>query len=201
MQMAMNTGYAARPLHGEMLCGDVGAWWQWPQRRILALADGLGHGPAAHHAAQEAMHCIARHGQSNCFDLFAACNDSLIDTRGAVLAIALIDQASNLLTLGSIGNIRAILLKPDSHLRLGSGRGIVGAGFTWMVPDQVLLAPGDMLLMLSDGIDEIDDIAALRSSLGSLQETPQMLADKVLATLGRVTDDAAVLVYRHGSAS
>ena len=128
MQMAMNTGYAARPLKGETLCGDVGAWWQWPQRRVLALADGLGHGPAAHHAAQKAMQCIARHGQSSCFDLFSACNDSLIDTRGAVLAIALIDQTSNLLTLGSIGNIRAILLKPDGHVRLGAGRGIVGAG-------------------------------------------------------------------------
>ena len=132
----MNTGYAARPLKGQLLCGDAGAWWQWPQRRVLALADGLGHGPAAHHAAQEAMQCIARHGQGSCFDIFSACNDSLIDTRGAVLAIALIDQASNLLTLAVIGNIRVILLQSGSHVRLGAGRGIVGAGYTWTAPDQ-----------------------------------------------------------------
>ena len=154
MQMAMNTGYAVRPLKGEVLCGDVGAWWQLPQRRILALADGLGHGPAAHHAAQEAMQCIARHGQDSCCDIFSACNDSLIGTRGVVLAIGLIDQVSNLLTLGSIGNIRAILLQSCGHVRLGAGRGIVGAGYTWTAPDQVLLAPGDTLLMFSDGIDE-----------------------------------------------
>jgi serine phosphatase RsbU (regulator of sigma subunit) len=200
MQMAMNTGYAARALKGETLCGDVGAWWQWPQRRVLALADGLGHGPAAHHAAQKAMQCIARHGQCSCVDLFAACNDSLIDTRGAVLAIALIDQTSNLLTLGSIGNIRAILLQPDSHVRLGAGRGIVGAGYTWTQPDQVLLAPGDTLVMFSDGIDDIDGIAGLCNCLDGAQETPQMLAEKILASCACATDDASVLVYRHAAA-
>ena len=54
--------------------------------------------------------------------------------------------------------------------------------------------------MLSDGIDEIDDIAFLRSRLASAQETPQMLAEKVLATWARDTDDASVLVYRHDGA-
>jgi negative regulator of sigma-B (phosphoserine phosphatase) len=194
MQMEMNIGYAVRPYKGEALCGDVGGWWQLPQRRVLALADGLGHGPAAHHAAQAAMQCTARHLQCNCVDLFAACNDKLFDTRGAVLAIALVDQASNRLTLGAIGNIKSILLTPGGHVRLGSGRGIVGAGYTWTPPDQVLLTPGDTLLMFSDGID---DIGGVRSCLESLQETPQMLADKVLATWARDTDDASVLVYRH----
>lgn len=197
MQMAMNTGYAARAFEGEALCGDAGGWWQLPTRRVLALADGLGHGYAAHHAAQQAMQCIARHGHFSCVDLFAACNDKLLETRGAVLAIALIDQASNMLTLGAIGNIRSILLTPSGHVRLGSGRGIVGAGYIWSAPDQVLLMPGDTLVMFSDGID---DIGGVRSSLESLQETPQKLADKVLANWALGTDDAAVLVYRHAAA-
>jgi negative regulator of sigma-B (phosphoserine phosphatase) len=197
MQMAMNTGYAARAFKGEVLCGDAGGWWQLPQRRILALADGLGHGPAAHHAAQQAMQCIARHGQCSCVDLFSACNDKLLETRGAVLSIALVDQASNMLTLGAIGNIKSILLTSGGHVRLGAGRGIVGAGYTWTPPDQVLLKPGDTLLMFSDGID---DIGGVRSCLESLQEAPQMLADKVLATWALGTDDAAVLVYRHAAA-
>lgn len=193
----MNIGYAARAFKGEALCGDVGGWWQLPKRRVLALADGLGHGPAAHHAAQLAMQCIARHEQCSCVDLFSACNDKLLETRGAVLAIALIDQASNVLTLGSIGNIRSILLTPGRHVRLGAGRGIVGAGYTWIAPDQVLLAPGDTLVMFSDGID---DIAGLRSCVHCLQEAPQRLADEVLATWARDNDDASVLVYRHVAA-
>jgi negative regulator of sigma-B (phosphoserine phosphatase) len=197
MQMAMSIGYAARAFKGEALCGDVGGWWQLPTRRVLALADGLGHGPAAHHAAQQAMQCIARHGQCSCVDLFSACNDKLLETRGAVLAVALIDQASSLLTLGSIGNIRSILLTPGGHVRLGAGRGIVGAGYTWTAPDQVRLAPGDTLVMFSDGID---DIAGLRSCVENLQETPQRLADKMLATWAHENDDAAVLVYRHVAA-
>ena len=194
MQMALNTGYAARPYQGETVCGDAGASWHLPTRRVLALADGLGHGPKAHHAAMKAMECIADNLDRECAQMFAACNEQLRNTRGAVLAVAVIDLPGSMLTLGSIGNIRCKLLTAKRAIRLGSGRGIVGAGFTWSPPDQVQLESGDTLVMYSDGVAEDADVRACHVN-GTV--TPQQLAQDVVAQWGRADDDATVLVYRH----
>ena len=198
----MNSGYLARPFEGETVCGDAGAIWQRPSRRIMALADGLGHGPAAHHAAMCAMQCIedsiehsTKHSiERSCAELFAACDARLLLTRGAALAIAIIDQARDVVTLASIGNIRAVLLTQHGDFRLGGGRGIVGAGYTWMPPDQMPLAAGDTLVMFSDGVDELADV---RACLNRYDVTPQTLAEDILARWGQRSDDASVLVYRH----
>ena len=192
----MNIGYATLAFKGESCCGDVGGWWQSESRQVLALADGLGHGPAAHQAAFAAMQCIERHQQASCSALFAACDARLLETRGAVLAIAIIDLDSNLLTLGSVGNIRSILLTSEGDVRLGAERGIVGAGYVCAAPEQKLLAPGDTLVLFSDGIDAT---AVVRTCLGGAQDTPQMMADRMLAGWALDTDDASVLVYRHGA--
>ena len=194
MQMAVSTGYVARPCQGETVCGDVGVSWDLPKRRVLALADGLGHGPKAHHAAMMAIECIAKNLHLECAEMFAVCNEKLRSTRGAVLAVAVIDLTRNLLTLGSIGNIRCQLLTPTHYSRLGAGRGIVGAGFKWSPPDQVQLAHGDTLVMYSDGVAED---AAVRAAYVSATMTPQQLAQDVLSQWGRKDDDASVLVYRH----
>jgi len=194
MQVALNTGYVARPYKGETVCGDVGVSWHLPKRRVLALADGLGHGPQAHHAAMMAMQCIAENLHLECAEMFVACNEKLRNTRGAVLAVAVIDLTSNILTLGSIGNIRCKLLTPTRESRLGSGRGIVGAGFKWSPPDQVQLTKRDTLVMFSDGVAEDAGIRACDIS-GTV--TPQQLAQEVVTQWGRDDDDASVLVYRH----
>ena len=194
MQVALNTGYVARPYPGETVCGDVGVSWHLPKRRVLALADGLGHGPHAHHAAMMAMECIAGNLHLECAALFAACNEQLRHTRGAVLAVAVIDLSSNMMTLGSVGNIRCKLLTPTRDSRLGTGHGIVGAGFKWSPPDQVQLAFGDTLVMFSDGVAED---AGIRACLASTAVTPQQLAQDVVTQWGRHDDDASVLVYRH----
>ncbi len=194
MQMALNTGYVARPCKGETLCGDAGSVWHLPTRRVLALADGLGHGPQAHQAAMMAMACLAENLHLDCAGMFAACNEKLRNTRGAVLAVGVIDLSNKLLTLASIGNIRCKLLTRTRESRLGPGRGIVGAGFKWSPPDQVQLTEGDTLVMFSDGVAE--DVC-VRACHVSATLTPQQLAQAVLSQWGRTDDDASVLVYRH----
>ena len=191
----MTCGYAEKAYRTELLCGDVGRWWQGTQRHVLALADGLGHGAAAHRAASKAMQCIAAHLDDSCEAMFAACNECLLDTRGAVLAIAIVDLDSNLLTLGVTGNIRVRLFGVNSAVWLGAGRGFVGAGHALPVPDRIPLEQGDRLVLSTDGIDES---SGSRACMERKNATSQQIADEVLRGWARQDDDAAVLVYRHG---
>lgn len=194
MQAALNLGYLARACQGESVCGDAGRYWDMPGRRVLALADGLGHGPAAQQAAEGAMRCISGVLARSAVEMLLACNERLLNTRGAVLAIAVIELASQTLTLVSIGNIRTRVLSGQGDVRLGSGRGIVGAGRLQVLPEQFQLTPGDTVVMFSDGVD---DAAQVCACLDRQPLTPQQLAQEVVARWGRANDDASVLVYRH----
>jgi hypothetical protein len=194
MQMALKTGYVNRPYKGETVSGDAGACWELPTRRVMALADGLGHGPHAHHAATLAMDCIAAHLHLGCAEIFAACHERLLNSRGAVLAVAVIDLASNVMSLGSVGNIRSQVLTASRVVRLGAGRGIVGASHAWTEPDQVTLSPGDVVVMFSDGVEED---AVVRACYTDATVTQQEAARRVLHQWGRDDDDASVLIYKH----
>ena len=197
MQVVSEIGYVARPYPGESVCGDAGACWSLPERRVLALADGLGHGPGAHHAAMSAMRCIERHLHKDCVELFAICSEQLISTRGCVLAIAVIDLKTDQMSLGAVGNIRTLLVTQERDFKFGASRGIVGAGPVSLNPIQMSLLPGDRLLMFSDGVNE-----EVKISKEMLSQNPssQQLAEDVLNRWGSAADDATVLLYRHGKA-
>ncbi|MEN3275614.1 MAG: phosphoserine phosphatase RsbX [Massilia sp.] len=194
MQVAMNLGYAVRPFQRGACCGDMGDSWRLPQRRVLALADGLGQGPEAERAAAAAMQCVGDYVDLDCEDIFAACNGRLRDTRGVALAVAIIDRATDRLTVGAIDNIRVVLLTSERKVRLGGGRGIVGAGYSSFPVDTVSLAHGDTLVMFTDGVNEMAD---LRSCLADSGATMQAFAQTILTRWSRENDDAGVLVYRH----
>ena len=192
--MAVTIGYVTRPLAGEEVCGDRCNWWDTGQRVVLALADGLGHGPEAAHAAEAALSCIAENLERPCETMFALCNTRLRETRGVALAVAIIEPASGLMTIATVGNIRAILLNDSRDLRLGGARGIVGAGFVNLAPETKVLAPGNVLTLFSDGLDEFP---RLREIFSEPAPSAQDQAQAILNRWGRANDDASVLVYRY----
>jgi phosphoserine phosphatase RsbX len=192
--MAVSLGLALRPLTGETVCGDRGAWWLAEQRIVLAVADGLGHGEAAAQAAEAALACIGDNLDCDCAELFARCNVRLQATRGAALAIAIVEPLSGRTTLGTVGNIRAMLLRDAADLRLGGARGIVGGGYKAFTPETLELAPGNVLALFSDGLDEFP---ALRECFADPAASAQTQAQAILERWARPTDDAAVLIYRH----
>lgn len=189
--MALNIGYAMLPLAGEPVCGDQGGWWQLPQRRVLALADGLGHGRHAAYAAEQAMRAVEAHLTLDCEAIFGACDARLRGTRGAALVVAIIDLQCNTLRIAAIGNIRIVLLSNGRQRRLGGGRGIVGAGYGALAPETLALRAGDVLALFSDGIDEFATL------YDCLQGGVQAGAEKVLARWSNGRDDSSVLCYQH----
>lgn len=190
----MKIGHVSRPYRGVGECGDRYGYWSTERRFVLALADGLGHGPEAAVAASAAMQCIAARLDDSCEELFAACDARLRPTRGAAMTLALIDRASRQMTLAAVGNTRALWLNRHGDMRLGGARGIVGAGYGHLAPETVTLTPGDIVVLFSDGLDEFPP---LRQVLDRAELNLQQHAEAILERWSRLDDDAAVLVYQH----
>ncbi|MCG5511874.1 SpoIIE family protein phosphatase [Ectothiorhodospira shaposhnikovii] len=187
-----NLGRAIRPMPGETLCGDQVGCWRQGETLYMALADGLGHGPEAHHAALSTMQHLMALGSLPPTRLLGRCDTLLRGTRGVALAMALIDDQGTL-THVAVGNIRALLLQQDRLTRLGGARGIVGAGFHRLYAERHLLRPGDWLVMFSDGISEDIPISDALKDASPTDQTARTL----LQRWARDNDDAAILLYRH----
>ena len=190
----MSVSSATRARAGETVCGDATSWHRQAGRIVLALADGLGHGAEAAAAAQAALDCIARHPGLDCERLFSLCDRALRSSRGAALAIVIIDERSGLAQLASVGNVRVRLIGTSRRLSFGGARGIIGAGYRNLAPESVILQAGDMLVLFSDGIDELADISlVLNARAFDVAHT----APRLLAAFARADDDASMLVYCH----
>lgn len=122
--------------------------------------------------------------------LFANCNLAIRNTRGVALAIAMIESEPQRLTFASIGNIRAALIGEHSKLLPGDG-GIVGAGFTRLVPFETEWKDRDLLVMWTDGMPLGLPLNTIPTEL-SPEEIAHWLADSF--TSG--TDDVGVLCAR-----
>jgi serine phosphatase RsbU (regulator of sigma subunit) len=186
-------GLALSPMPGESVCGDqIGVWPAGSQLR-LALADGLGHGPGAHEAAAGAIRLLGEMPALTIAARFQRCNEQLRASRGLALALADIDLQAHRLTHAAVGNIRSLLLSQGQIRRLGGARGIVGADFRDLYPEQHDFQPGDWLVMFSDGIREDARITTDLRAAAPDNRTAQALLERWAST----HDDAALLLYRH----
>ncbi len=188
-----------RPLRGEKHCGDQLGHWQNGDQIILCIADGLGHGKHAENAAKAAMTYVASHRAEPLAEIFSGCNREIRDTRGVAMGIAVIDKKARTLTYAGIGNTRAVILRSaDSQeaarksLYLRNDFGIVGSGYRRLVPETVPFAPGDLMVIYTDGVQELIDFTGYEALL---YKDIQRLAEKIIEDWGRSSDDAAVLVY------
>ncbi len=192
--MALKIATATRAYPGERLCGDACGFWHTPDKVVLALCDGLGHGDEASVASQAAIKSIGMNLESSCEEIFACCDIALRKTRGAALAVATVNLNCNELTIGTVGNIRALLLRPEKDLRLGGARGIVGAGFTHLKPETIPIRKGDILTLFSDGFDEF---LPIRKVIEGHSTEPEALVQHMINQLASPDDDAGILMYQH----
>lgn len=190
----VTAGYATRALIPGEVCGDRCGCWVSRERTVLAVADGLGHGPEAARAATAALEIIDSHWKQECAAMFSLCDDRLRNTRGAALAIAIVEHSDGVVTVGSIGNIRTQLLHGLKMHRFPATRGIVGTPHQTVELRRAPLHTGNSLVMFSDGIDEY---APLRGYFEGAKPSAQQLAEVILAEHAHGKDDASVLIYHH----
>src|SRR5438445_13137077 len=94
------------------------------------------------------------------------------------------------------GNVEGVLIYADAgrrrcRERLVTRGGMVGSELPPLRAEVVAVAPGDTLILATDGIQSgfADELI--------VEAPPQQLADQILTRSGKRTDDALVLVARY----
>ena len=184
---------AVRPFPGEHACGDALFVDSFPGGTLVALIDGLGHGPEAASAAGAAVAALALSSSDPVGLLLERCHLALSRTRGA--AISLLSLREGVLSWVGVGNVEAVLLRGGAtensrveHLLLVGG--IVGQKLPRLQVRSVTVAAGDLLAAASDGVrpdfgSRIDRHASpFDSSRAILEESD--VEDDLLVWLGRI---------------
>ena len=201
----MLVAIASRSFLDDPHCGDQVACWQLgPRRALLCIADGLGHGESAETAARAALDYVSRRLEDPLGEIFAGCDAAIRCTRGVAMSIAVVDAEAGSLIYAGVGNTRAIIVRqgdpgsnePWAH-PLRNSHGIVGAGYQRLSPETAALAPGDLLILHTDGIQPRMELAGYD---GALLANVRRLAEAILRGWARERDDAAVLVFKEEEA-
>jgi negative regulator of sigma-B (phosphoserine phosphatase) len=183
---------ATLPLEGQRESGDLEVVAQFAGGALAAVIDGLGHGAEAALAARVAAATLRADPTRSPAAHVRACHETLHGTRGAVISVAAIDARAGRLSWCGVGNVEGWLVKPRArHEAILLRGGVVGHALPALHETTHALAPGDLVVLASDGIDP-RFVQALVSG-----ESVAWLAQEILLHFGRPTDDALVLVLRY----
>ena len=187
-------GVASRPLPGQAACGDLHLIKPIMDGALLAVVDGLGHGDEAAAAAKKAIAVLESQAEEPLAGLVKRCHEALTQTRGVVMTVATLRE-DKLAWLG-VGNVESVLLRADRQAKAPSYRVLLHSGVVgYQLPDlrasMLPLAPHDLLIFATDGLDAGFAEGLARSG------SPQQLADRILERHFKGHDDALVLVVRY----
>ncbi len=89
---------ATRIHPGEVVSGDLHVVAPFPGGVLVAVVDGLGHGPDAAEAARIAVAVLQDAAGQPATSLVERCHAALRRTRGVVLSVASLDAGSGIMT-------------------------------------------------------------------------------------------------------
>jgi serine/threonine protein phosphatase PrpC len=185
---------ASRPCRRAAENGDAIVLQQWADKGLLGIIDGLGHGHFAQQASRAARLYIEQHFDQPLQSLFRGVGRACRATRGVVMALVRFDLARQTVEVGNVGNIEVRLVGGAARFHLVVRRGILGLN----APDPFVVehpwTAANLLIMHSDGLasrwswDDFKDLA---------QQPSAAIARSMLAKLGKLDDDATVVVARN----
>ena len=183
----------AVPYPGERVCGDAWTCHGTPERTVLMVVDGLGHGWEASEAAQEAVVIFRKRVESRPGEILRYVHEALRKTRGAVAAIAEIRPREGTLLYAGVGNISAVVLSRGTSRSLVSHNGTLGVA-TSKIQEFKSEWPSDGVLVVhSDGLHSRWDLAPYAGLLG---RHAAVIGGALLRDFRRHRDDASVVVVK-----
>ena len=181
------------PAPGETSCGDASMLLRHGPGATLMMIDGLGHGPHAAAAADEAMRIAREYAGKPPVELISLIHEALKKTRGAAVAIARINPPTCQLSFCSVGNISTSLVRYGHSKTLPTTNGIVGHMLSRLEAVSQPWTGLDLLVMHTDGLHAHTKVY---SQPGLLVRPVSLIAGMIYGQQKRGRDDASVLVAR-----
>ncbi len=196
MTQLVDWASATRPLAGVQESGDACLVRARRGSALIAVVDGLGHGPDAAAAARRAIKLLEEGEGKDPAATLQRCHESMRSTRGVVASLARFDGERDTMTWAGVGNVGGVVLRSMMGLSrvqevMRTGSGVVGRQLPAIQSETLPIAPGDTLVFATDGI---------RPQFARDLEHPLVLqeaADRILGAFGRDDDDALVVVARY----
>lgn len=197
--MALVIVQRVRPCPGYQVSGDGVLVRDLEEGTLLAVVDGVGHGPHAAHAADNILDYLRQASSLDLPTLMAGCDAAAVGTRGAAVGlVCLANQHRRLHYLG-VGNISATLWLPrERTLTLVSQNGLVGRLRKIPRVQEHPTEDHQLLLLHSDGLSTHAIHELMQSWDGDLQAH----ADRLMADASKRDDASLLLVQiRHPTTS
>ncbi|MGQ0680319.1 MAG: SpoIIE family protein phosphatase [Actinomycetota bacterium] len=192
----MSWAVVSKALPGEDNSGDLGFVQTIPGGAVIAVIDGLGHGPEAAKAAERAMFTVRDCAAEALERIMTECHEALKGTRGAVITLVRVDQLQDRLTWFGVGNVEGRIWPADpSHNLLRQAPplrgGVIGHNLPPLIPSSTSISRGDIVIITTDGVDN-----SFNEEF-RLEGTAQQIADDLMDRYWTAKDDALILVARY----
>jgi len=189
----LSVGAVCLPVHGEQACGDAWAMHQSGDTTLLMVADGLGHGPDAAAAANEAVTAFQKHAPRSPAEVIELVHAALRSTRGAAVAVAALALGQRVVRFAGVGNIAGVILDGPISRSLSSINGTAGVAVRKIQEDTYPWPEGGLLVLHSDGVEKR---WKLEDYPGLARKAPTLIAGVLFRDHNCPRDDSSVVVAK-----
>jgi negative regulator of sigma-B (phosphoserine phosphatase) len=190
--VSVTWGAVCRAKQGQSVSGDTYLVQEYDEERVLvAVIDGLGGGEEAARAAQAAQLALQQYIEWPLQELIKRCHVALHSTRGAVMALLRLEQKIRKASYVGVGNI-GVQVYSRQPIRPISKNGIIGYRIPTLLELSYTYDAGDIFVLYSDGVSSHFS----NDNKINIKQPPQHIAEQILETYGKQTDDATVVVIR-----
>jgi serine/threonine protein phosphatase PrpC len=190
--VSITWGAVCRAKQGQSISGDVYVVKEYTEgQALISVIDGLGGGIEAERAARLAAQLLEQYPDLPLQELIRRSHTALHSTRGAVIGILRLEQAGSQATYVGIGNI-GVQVYSRQPIKPISKNGILGFRMPSLLELRYVYDPGDIFVLYSDGVSS----SFAQDNKIDIKQPPQRMAEQILATYGKYTDDATVVAVK-----
>ena len=184
-------GAVAIPQRGEDVCGDTYAIRMRPTGWTVLLADGLGHGPHAAQASQEAVRLFEKRPDDMPNEILSSVHAGLRHTRGGAVSVVRYDAEQGTVVFAGIGNVAGAIVAGAEIKRTVSLPGTAGHVARRIQSFEYPFSADSSMVVYSDGIGTSWSLGSYPGLTGA---HPTLTAAVIYRDFNRGRDDATVVV-------